>query len=515
MNFRQAPGKDPEWVSTSTAEGFSNFLFVDDRFASSTVLRRILSLARRLEYASMLIEKIEEADCKLLEEENKALRTRQPDYTGSEVWRITFWRTPKEKPSQDGLIGYAVVKRDYYKSKDPYQHIYECVIKQYRETKHNNFVHCNRDYKIHAAGAEYNLSGTIYAQQNNVTFVCAHVALRSVLACVLPAADITYAEINGLIGIDHVNRTVGYGVGLGPDDIEIVLKALNINFRKTIHEPNKNVDLPGEYQRNIYGFIESGAPALMGFELDTQLPAGKTTQPRHMIPVLGHTFNEDGWVAEAQRHYFGQNSLGYFSSESWLSTYVVHDDNFGPYLCLPRHFLQKKHFRIILGVHKYPTESDAVSIETLGFAYLIGVSSGSNPISNRWYNRFALYAKNGVLVLRTLLVQKQQYLAHLADLDCFGGVTLEQDCIDALRNKLPEHFWMVEASAQELYSSTRRKFGEVLISATTKIPSPPDLTLLIAARLPGVVYTRGAQQLEATPTKVEGHTQLFSFSSNK
>ena len=42
--------------------------------------------------------------------------------------------------------------------------------------------------------------------------------------------------------------------------------------------------------------------------------------------------------------------------------------------------------------------------------------------------------------------------------------------------------WMVEASAPELFSASRRKFGEVLVSAMAPMPTPLNASLLLAAR---------------------------------
>src|SRR5262249_36482969 len=150
----------------------------------------------------------------------------------------------------------------------------------------------------------------------------AHVALRSALSTVLPTKDVGYFEINQVCGIDHRTRSVGDGGGLEPGEMEAVLKHFGVAYDKVVHEPNQNLLLPTDFQRHLYGVIESGYPSLVGFELDNNSAGGG----RHVIPVLGHTFNEDTWLPDAQRAYFGGN-LAYYSSENWLSTFLVHDDN--------------------------------------------------------------------------------------------------------------------------------------------------------------------------------------------
>jgi len=82
MNFRQAKGKQIRRLDTGIERNFSNFLFIDQYYASNPVLRRIFSLARKPhQYHSLLIEEITEADCALLVAESKAMAIRRPTFT--------------------------------------------------------------------------------------------------------------------------------------------------------------------------------------------------------------------------------------------------------------------------------------------------------------------------------------------------------------------------------------------------------------------------------------------------
>ena len=98
MNFRQAKGKQIQRLDTGIEGNFSNFLFVDQHYASNPVLRRIFSLARKLQHHSLLIEELAEADCALLAAENKALPQRiilsnsLPSWNDSKIRR--FYQGP-------------------------------------------------------------------------------------------------------------------------------------------------------------------------------------------------------------------------------------------------------------------------------------------------------------------------------------------------------------------------------------------------------------------------------------
>ncbi|MEW6305023.1 MAG: hypothetical protein AB1705_16225 [Verrucomicrobiota bacterium] len=332
--------------------------------------------------------------------------------------------------------------------------------------------------------------------------------LRTALACLLPDADISYSRLNALVGVDHQSRKIGEGRGLGPGDIEKVLSSLGVHYDKIIHEPRLQLQLPTDFQRDLYGFIESGCPALLGFELDEPNP-GPDGGSRHIIPVLGHTFNEDTWVPDAMRDYFG-DQLSYFSSESWLSTYVIHDDNFGPYYCLPRHFLKKDNFRVIFGLKPQPTSFSAVEAEAVGFDFLKAVAARIPALRQDWYDRFAVFQRCGLLVLRTTLVRHADYVAHLRALRSWEGVPLEESHVAGLDKSLPGYFWMIEASAPELFSASRRKFGEILLSATAPLPKRLDLSLFLAARLPGLLLLNNGRVVVAQ-SQLQGHTALFSL----
>ncbi len=511
MSFRQADGRRLDWINTGTDQGFSNFLYVDRQYRSNNILRRIFSLARKHGFRSLLVEEIAEADCPLLAEENSALRLRRPDFQRSTVHRLSFFRCLKDQaPAPADFIGYAVFKTDELTDlPKPKDHVFEAVIPAFRQAEQNNFIHCSRQYLVTTTAGQFSVVGNLYAQQNDFTFVCAHVSMRSALAAVLPDGDVSYARLNALAGIDHQVTKVGEGRGLGPPQMEAILNSLGIPFEKIVHEPQQQLDLPTEFQRDLYGLIESGYPALVGFELHDPNP-GPQGSSRHMIPVIGHTFNEDTWVPEAQRDYFGAK-LSYFPSENWLSSYVIHDDNYGPYYCLPRHFLKKDNFRIIYGLKRFPTSFSAIEAEAVGLAFIGAIIKKIPAIGQDWYDRFAVYHNCGLLVLRTILARKADYVAHLQALRCWQGPVLEPAHIQKFQNHLPEDFWLVEASAPELFSSSRRKFGEVLVSAQTALPKPLDLTLLLGARLPGVVLLRQQGTVAVEPTQLGSHTGLFSL----
>ena len=233
--FRNAPASRDEWIDVRKSEGFSNFHFVDQEFLSSSHLRRILSLARKHDYQSMVVEEIKESDCEVLQEENEALAKRCPDFQSSRVRRLLFLSGQKDgDPGK--LLGYAIFREDIYKGQaNPRTHIYESVVLPPRDCHSNNFLHSARDYTISCSLGDLQTHGVLYGQQNDRTYVCAHVALRSALSAILPEGDISYPRINQLAGIDHDSRKIGFGAGLSPGEMEAVISGCGLDYSKIVH----------------------------------------------------------------------------------------------------------------------------------------------------------------------------------------------------------------------------------------------------------------------------------------
>ena len=128
MSFRLAPGHIVRWENTALP-GFSNFGFCEDYYKAHSVLRRILSLARKLKYRSIVVEEIRVADCAILQEENDALAKRKSDFQGSTVHRLTFLKCLSgSAPQPHEFLGYAIFKTDHFGGNVSRAHVYESVI---------------------------------------------------------------------------------------------------------------------------------------------------------------------------------------------------------------------------------------------------------------------------------------------------------------------------------------------------------------------------------------------------
>ena len=480
FGFRKDCGINPVWHNASLASGHSNFQFVDQYFDSCNTVQRIFSLARKLGFRSFCVEDVDPSTPAFIAD-NEEISQCTPVYQKSKAYRVSFFLSESEPKGSEDFLGYVIIKKDFYNGRvnknvsAERMYVYESVLKPYRTEKENNFIRCKRDYAVSFSFGDYTVNGALYAQQNAVSSVCAHVGLRSVLSLMLPHGDISYADINAHTKIDK--RTIFEG--LDPISIQNVLNANNIKFRKIVHEPTQLIVPPDKaYNRNLYGYIESGCPALLAFEFHGE---------RHVVPVLGHTFNEDTWIPEARRWYF--KNMPYYSSEGWLSTYLVHDDNFGPYLCIPREYLEFERFRLLYGVQWDHYALCYDKIEIVALDRLLQFAAQNPMIPNiPWYNRFAAHAKNRMLVLRSMYMYRDDYIQKRIQTDGNSDANIER-----LLNILPDRFWMVEVSCPELFSASRSKFGEIFLACDTIDAQFNGHAYPIALRLPGLVYIENEQ----------------------
>jgi len=278
---------------------FSNFHFLSDHQFFKSVgcsLSRLFCEGRRANSSTLAVEDLDESEETL--DETNALRN--DSFKKPKLWRLTFWSDPHDEsrpfsPSNDSLLGYAIVRADFINCKDdPVVHIFESVFRKYAHF--HNFVPDLPDFEINFASKNYVLPGVMYCQQNGITKACAQVALRSLLATRFPKRAIKYSEINDAAKVKIPCK------GLNSDQIRSVLKYYDVNYRDMYYDKRISVTIP--HSKLLYTGIENGGGALIGFKLSGR---GSADYGRHIIPFFGHTFNQDTWAPRSHNAYFHIN----------------------------------------------------------------------------------------------------------------------------------------------------------------------------------------------------------------
>jgi len=396
-----------------------------------------------------------------------------------------------------------------------------------RPSRHpNNFIHGVQTWPCRVAGEEFQIEGYLYAQQNNTTNACAHVALRTAAARFHPNGDMSYREMNRIAGIDLSKLCPGQPCGLSAEQMLTILEAAGARCFPADYTLPSDQQPNVPFQKYLYGSIESGYPAILLF-------GTARSGSYHAVPVFGHTFNEDTWVPDAERSYFRVGSaIGYLPSEFWVSMYIAHDDNWGSNLCIPRHYLHVRRScpllpegptpcpiepeRVVYAVGTLPrsVQLDAVRAELIGADYLFTIRPQVPPDAGPWAQRLAWYADRCLLVLRPILIEGHEYGEHLERIRDWDHKGVSAQIVDELKSAFTEKLWMVELSVPELFSANRRKVGEVLLRAQIRSGERRDFKSFVLARVPGyfALYVGGdpgSPRYQFIPSGTSGHVELF------
>ncbi len=489
---------------------FSNFDFVEDRFGGECVpIRRIFSQARMGGFSTLVIEEIpsvglsKEDDTDLIEAGLKPIN--RP------LYRLTFFKSifanavDIQNQSNEDFLGYAILKAVPTGNRFRWI-VFESVTNPARHD--NNFYHATREYKVSSHNKIFSIKGNIYCQQNDLTNVCAHVALRTCISMVEGFNDFSYREMNRILkakGFPH-----GVGEPLSIVQIKTVLDSLGIKYSDqwyplTGEQPN----VP--FQKYLYASVESGYPALLGFTF-----GGASG---HIIPVIGHTFNEDTWVPNAETSYFtiGKDTR-YVPSELWVSSYICHDDNFGSHFCLPRQYMSKNSELFVIAIKPKQVKYDAINAEAIAVDYLYSIAVNMIPNEvNRWLRRLreAILIKSGWVVLRTIFMSGKEYIDHLRGSKGWQDEIIDPKVLDVLENGLKGYYWVVEISLPELFPANRRKLGEIVLNAEVELSKELDLSTYVLARLPGQFYFFGLDEnskifVQKRDCGIKTHSRVFS-----
>ena len=395
--------------------------------------------------------------------------------------------------------------------------IFESVIE--KSSHPHNYIRGEPEWTCRIGNREFKIKGDLYAQQNGITNVCAHVAIKTVISRV--NKNITYKKMNDILGIDHKKKKIGITVkrGLNTDQIKEILKYCGFNYISADYTKGKEI-LP--FQRYVYGSIESGYPSILCF---------KTGESKHAIPVLGHTWNADTWVPSAEFFYFKVGpQTKYIPSEFWMSMFICHDDNFGPYCCIPHHYLytrrvcentptvkfcknQDDQVLYVIGILPKDTEINAIEAEIMGIHYLQSILKSTKEIKgNRWCQRLNAYAQEGLIVLRPIIITFEEYSKHLEKAHNWEGKSFPKEIISSFSKKTSK-VWMIELSLPDLFSANKRKLGEILID----VHKPKDLSLkshenFYWARISNFFvfyHPISGSKYEAFPSGVDGHIEIL------
>lgn len=508
----------------STVRPSSNFDFVEEYFADSPPIRRLFSLARSVsrDFKSVVVEEVPAAAA--VADEVEELTRLFPDYELCGLRRVSFWKSliPDDEalaqaPAED-CLGWAILKHDKATIRDHVVdewHVFESVMVKYRH--HHNYVPGAPSIPVQLGNRPepVTLRGWLYCQQNRLNKVCAQVALRTLMTAYLEDYDLPYSKINALV--TQAKDTKADWIpsdGLSPAQIEAALDGFGVAYDALYYpqrpeRENARRRLP--YQKYLYSGVEAAAGALLAFRLD-----GPRADGGHIIPVFGHTFNEDTWAPRSEGAYFRVGEkIRYIPSDAWMSSFLIHDDNFGSDLCLPKRFVRRRFADYVVALRPPGFSYGGVFAEVVASQFFYSTRSKLMGTNNRWLDRLLESVQQQELILRTVPITRGGYVEHLREQRDWKWSAEIDGVVDEIAQLLHEKMWMVEVSVPDLFSTNLRKLGEVLLCAERPISAQLTYDHFLLARFPGryLIFTGmdgvGNPQFSIARSALESHTELL------
>jgi hypothetical protein len=410
---------------------------------------------------------------------------------------------------QDSYLGFCVLR--------PLegQKVVNAIIKpmEDKNTPCKSFILCQETFPV-----EINVNNNIqklsimgfpFIQQDGQAGCCAHAALMMADRFLVQQKNTETGETaephfvktiaDYVSSVPSTNRRNPTG-GLGPFEISEALRKMGYSPLVYHYSKNERGLFPSE--RIIYHYLESKIPIYLSIP---------TEGGRHALTVIGHSFEPDTWWALAEIEYLKRRPSGgnYHCSTSWIPNFIVHDDNFGPYLTVPKEYLWKSEqeggLTVVIPLpHKIIDEQDHSEkivnmngewAEMLACSLLestlslygcpipeneAGVNSNQpiNSETKKWLDRLFEHYKRKDLVLRTCLISRNKLLNDY----------IPSHLIQKYKEiKLPAKVWLTEISIPEIFGQFRLRLGEILMdpSAPATLPAP-----FLTIHIPGHLITR-------------------------
>lgn len=387
----------------------------------------------------------------------------------------------------------------------PRSYIFEAVHRLPSRNKKpllNNLISLQGLLSVTIGKKTIRLPAAYFCQQNGVTSICAHSALRMLVR----------TKTDQPLSVANLNEYWSYEAGGKVTAVELLAALRHYGFNVV---PFGFHDMPPTLTErqpdNVWGLLallaDSGSSSLLIFSAGSEVD--------HVVPVVGNTVNTDEWhPLGASLHVNGEEHVS--SNSVWIDHLVVHDDMLGPYYCLSRAALFPSQSEEPLNVHLAiailpdgvllsPQQADGVGREAL--SELITLLAQQDLGRGDWWTFLCKSFERRIC--RTVLIDRKTYIDMLRDPRLTSA---QHRHLDSAERDLPEYLWMCELSLPNLFLANRAKLGEVLIDATKPL-SPDSFGSIHGFRLPSLLGwshpQRGQNAFSVSSWPVDAHVPMY------
>lgn len=508
-----------------TTHNYSFLEMADSAWVSDRpkwVFHRLCTLMRKMGAASVAIEDVEAGHFRFdaVNLEREAISKRLGVEVTSVAKQYTFFAVPLaskdlyEQPDGDNvpfpILGYCIVTNVSIGKLCETSHILECVTrpvgvfskhasisdftKWQWEELHCCFLHARRMFQGKVFGKPFQIEGSYFCQQNQITTVCGQVCAAMMINNCPNGPLVTPEQINQSLYIDHADRKLiltkaSWATRFGnhnairavtDNEVFTVLK----HFGYKTEDRRFSVWNQRELREFIYGFIESSFPAMVAFQ------SRGSRVLNHVVAVVGHTLDSHSWLPatavayprkwEIHKTIKDADDNRPLSSVDWVDDFIIHDDEFGMQLTVPANsftpdsdrILDKGDSEQLIAAGIFP-DSDRVRILSLTAemiaAYCVRSFAEKDPSffeSSYYLKRIRDLANSASRtdVYRSILVTPEQYLKHIQAPD-WRGFGINSKHLNQISEILKSFskLWLVEVTDPNLYVGNKTKVMDVLI----------------------------------------------------
>jgi len=359
-------------------------------------------------------------------------------------------------------------------------------------------VTCRSDVRANLLGAELDVVGTSFMQQDSRLGACAQVAIWVGARHMHQRYKydwLSVADITKLAAPTTPEEATSIPAGSDFLTSERMIRAINeMGFQPLCFDgPNIGAD--------ILPYVESGLPVILGMQPD--------------IGSLGHAVTVIGRV-------FARLKTPSDQALDYIPAYIAHDDQAGPYMLVPTtpssaktysldpnqlisHAVKGKsvNFNVkengvfavaLMPLRAFSTarEAEKTSLRRLEavFARIDNIKRDLSrlhaPVNDRLLKELIEAHQNKKIVLRTYLTSASGYRRHIA-----LGTACDELKDVLLRIHLPHFTWVTEISTVDSYNQAsvglRRIYGHSVLDATS---TGKDTAGLLMLHVPGLVFLR-------------------------
>lgn len=383
------------------------------------------------------------------------------------------------------LINYRPKGAIEFRTSFVYEAIFATPSMESGEPLLNNFINCEAGFQVQVRGRKFELSGLYYAQQNGITSVCAHACIKMAVRTLRPDQPSPSTE--------SINALVDSALPADGMLVEDIAEALSKLVDHQVATVDCTLIKSSEWVSVLTAAADSGDMAFLIFETGSKQegePAQNQDEARptnHVVVVYGYTRNTDEWHPQAIPEYSGAPQAQHSPSSAWVDHFVIHDDNFGPYLTLSTRALEADttvRAQKIVIIRRLRTNLEPHVAEAAAAIIMAQAAQmfADDATDNRWLNYLLRHRRP--LIMRPVLVTREEYCLHLANAKDHDGCCATDAAIEPLRDHLPELLWMIEFTLPDLFTGNHSKLGEILLDANHESAEHFSLERLRGIRVP-------------------------------